>query len=408
MGSYFRTDPRKDTEERIKDTMLEVGHSISMTTITTMTSFLLGCMSTIPAIRWLCIYAVPTMAIVFIYQLTFFVGTLVLDERRVKANRKDLCICYVVNDNESSSDRRKKELVGESVVRKDTDADHGIQRVESTTSRQDDLDKHEDGNSTGCELPEGANRLPIEDDRKSLGCESDNTNAKGLGSADRFMGWYSTQLMRPSVKAIVLAVFTAYFAFAIYCTTNLSQRFRSQDFVPEDSYVGNFLEALDSYSDHVIGINVYFRGVNQSDPAVQQEMRQYMDDLIKMPAVNGTDPAFCWVMDIEKLKSRPAFELIKDMSFSDQVSIVLNHPIGKEAYGDDIVLDENGTIVASRCWLNPKYLDLNVVKEQINLLADQRAVSLAQPVNNGSLDDMKFFTFDKMFFLWVRAKAVFA
>jgi Patched family len=331
------------------------------------------------------------MSIVFIYQLTFFIGTLVLDERRVKAKRKDLCICCVVKEKDSGSDIRK-EARGDSA-----DSDPGTQREEeSITSRQDDVDKDQDGDSSGSKI---SNTLPLEDENKSLVYESDKTTTKGV--ADRFMAWYSTQLMRPFVKAMVLAVFAAYFAFCLYCTTNLSQQFRTQDFVPEGSFVGDFMEAVGTYSDHVISVNVYFRGVNQSDPDVQREMRHYMDDLIKMPAVNGTDPAFCWVMDIEKLKSRPAFELIKDMSFSDQVSVVLNHPIGKEAYGDDIVMDENGTITASRCWLNPKYLDLGVVREQIDLLADQRAVSLAQPVNNDSVDDMKFFTFDNMYFLWV-------
>jgi len=41
--------------ERIRSTLEEVGLSISMTTITTAVAFVLGCTSSIPGIRWLCL-----------------------------------------------------------------------------------------------------------------------------------------------------------------------------------------------------------------------------------------------------------------------------------------------------------------------------------------------------------------
>lgn len=41
--------------ERVRATLNEVGMSISMTTMTTATAFVLGCISTIPGIRWLCL-----------------------------------------------------------------------------------------------------------------------------------------------------------------------------------------------------------------------------------------------------------------------------------------------------------------------------------------------------------------
>lgn len=41
-GAYFRTGPSKETIPRIRETMEEVGNSISLTTITTTVAFLLG------------------------------------------------------------------------------------------------------------------------------------------------------------------------------------------------------------------------------------------------------------------------------------------------------------------------------------------------------------------------------
>ena len=75
-GAYAATDERKEPAERIRETMQEIGLSITITTLTTMLAFLTGCFSDIPAILWLNLYATPAIVIDFFYQITFFVGEL--------------------------------------------------------------------------------------------------------------------------------------------------------------------------------------------------------------------------------------------------------------------------------------------------------------------------------------------
>lgn len=99
-GSYIRTDPDKDVVMRIEETIQDVGLSITLTTLTSATAFALGTMSSIPAVFWLCLYSCPTILLVFVYQLTFFVAVIALDERRIAANRRDICICIVVPKSE--------------------------------------------------------------------------------------------------------------------------------------------------------------------------------------------------------------------------------------------------------------------------------------------------------------------
>ena len=87
--------------------MEAVGPSIILTTITTSVAFMLGTTSTILPIRWLCLYAFPTIIIDFFYQITFFVALLVLDERRIQENRRDCCVCITaVNTDDESDDER--------------------------------------------------------------------------------------------------------------------------------------------------------------------------------------------------------------------------------------------------------------------------------------------------------------
>lgn len=68
--------------------------AVFVTTLTSSIAFALGGLSTIPAILWLCLFAVPTIWFILLYQLTFFVACMVLDERRIAAGNRDCCRCF--------------------------------------------------------------------------------------------------------------------------------------------------------------------------------------------------------------------------------------------------------------------------------------------------------------------------
>jgi Niemann-Pick C1 protein len=119
IAAYTRTDVSKDTVERVHDTVDEVGMSIFMTTATSVLAFGLGCISSLPAVRWLCLYALFTIAIDFVYQITFFIALIVIDERRVADRRRDCLVCCVVKrpaDEAMEEDAPSEKRIGERVM----------------------------------------------------------------------------------------------------------------------------------------------------------------------------------------------------------------------------------------------------------------------------------------------------
>lgn len=52
------------------------------------------------------------------------------------------------------------------------------------------------------------------------------------------------------------------------------------------------------YSALVLTFEVFFRHVDQSDPAIREQMRDYIHRLAKLPQV-GKLPEGCWVLDFE-------------------------------------------------------------------------------------------------------------
>lgn len=92
-GAYSRTDHLADTVDRIATTIASCGGTILLTTLTASVAFALGLISTITAVRYLVIYAFVTILVDFLFQVTFFIALIVLDERRIKDNRRDCCFC---------------------------------------------------------------------------------------------------------------------------------------------------------------------------------------------------------------------------------------------------------------------------------------------------------------------------
>jgi Niemann-Pick C1 protein len=351
---------------RVQETMEEVANSISMTTITTIVAFALGAISSIPAVRWLCIYGLTCIGVDFIYQNSYFIAWMVLDERRVQTRRKDICFWIVMPDDDDEEEKAEEK-------------EHDAQRHD-----------HEPKNAASTE----SNATPI----RLTGYEK--------SAQERFMGWYADKLLHPASKAFVLVLFAAYTAGCIYSTALLTQQFNVENYVPKDSHVQTFFVNFEQYSSLFRAIQVYFRNEDQSDPVIQQQMIAYTEELAQMDQI-GAPPMFFWLRDFADMANNPEFEeqalalgLQKNATFEEQIDSALSIPEVRDVYGEDIVRDpDTGVIISSRCYLYLRKIDMESIPNQISLLLDQRKITQNQPINTGK-KEASFFTFDDLYFFF--------
>lgn len=99
-GSYFRGSVGANPVQRVADTVDDIGASIFLTTLTSSVAFGLGATSSIPCISWLCLYGMLTIVVILLWQLTFFVACIVLDDRRIQAQGGD---CFRCLDNQQEA-----------------------------------------------------------------------------------------------------------------------------------------------------------------------------------------------------------------------------------------------------------------------------------------------------------------
>lgn len=335
-GSYCRTDPKTKTEDRIGETIDDVGISITLTSITSTLAFALGCTSQIPAVYWLCLYAFPTVIFIYIYQITFFIAWIVLDERRIQHNKRDCCICITA-------------------------------------------------------------KVVDNDEQAPKGASSNQSNRSGSVFAS-LMTRYAEFLLQPVVKVCVILAFLSLAGVCAWSASKLTQDFQFTDVMPSDSYVTDFFYALEDYTvRNSINPFVYFRYVDQSDPTIQEQMQAYVDDLVAMDAVED-EPEFFWLRDF-KAFVHDNKDQTAGLIFNEQVDLFLSNLTFYDLYGSDIVRDNEGFITASRVEINFVNVNEEDVKEQMETLEEQRDITARQPINSGS-GDGKFFNYDSIYNIW--------
>ena len=78
----------------LSGTMARSGPTITMTTLTDLVAFAVSCRSIFPAIRYFCSYAALTIWSAFFMLMTFFVGCMWFDIKRINAQRQDMAPCF--------------------------------------------------------------------------------------------------------------------------------------------------------------------------------------------------------------------------------------------------------------------------------------------------------------------------
>lgn len=96
MNDLNRKDPHmrsKDLPTRIGLAVSKSGTAITVTSFTNFLVFLVSSVSRLPALRFFSLWASVGVVVDFSLSITVFVAALTLDQRRIDANRRDLCAC---------------------------------------------------------------------------------------------------------------------------------------------------------------------------------------------------------------------------------------------------------------------------------------------------------------------------
>jgi predicted RND superfamily exporter protein len=336
VDTYERTSKTKTPVERAHETIENAAISITMTTVSSTVAFSSGIFSTVPAVRWLCLYAAPTIFMVLICQVTFFVACVVLDDRRIRSNRRDCCLCLRVTQDDNNTATVKVQ---------DYTTDFSYRAIKS----------------------------------------------------------FCNYILQPKRKFIIVANFLTMFALCSWSASQLKQEFDFNDVLPVDSYSLRGIEALKKYRGNVaVRPQLIFRGVNFGDPDVQDQMEQFVNEIVDFEFVSQ-QPSKFWLRDFRiflqnnTLQNVTVLEL-QSMTFEKQMELFLNDTVYGDLFKDDIGYSKNGTIIQTRCIIEYDKVRADDVKQQMDALKKTENATNSQPINAGLKPiDQKFYLFADQF-----------
>lgn len=152
----------------------------------------------------------------------------------------------------------------------------------------------------------------------------------------------------------------------------------------------------DLYEANGVRAGVYFRDINFADQDIQDQMEAYVSELAAMPYSGDDEPFEFWLRDFRGFVEG---ESLEDLVFEEQIKRFLQDPNFYDSYNEDIVLDADGKMTASRTLIRLDNVEEEDVQEVVDVLELQRSISKSQTVNRGK-DDWSFFMFSEDFLIW--------
>ncbi|CAM9170392.1 unnamed protein product, partial [Ectocarpus sp. 8 AP-2014] len=269
VAAYDHTDPSLAVEERVALGVKRCGVSVTYTSLTNFFAFLLGSMTSLPAVEYFCLYAATAILFDFFLQARNnnpFVAFLTMDANRQKAGKIDWCCCFT----------SKKYL-------------------------QEQERQHQAGLRGRVTLPasngEGANIS-----QRALNLKAE---VRQLSTIGRFMKEkYAPSLLSVKGKALVLLGSAGLLAAGIYGVTQATQGFDVLDLAP-DGHFSIECECSPTYNtertrfydldlqEWYVPMNVYTQTVDYPDITVQTEIQSVNAEMLELKNVDG--PLDSWL-----------------------------------------------------------------------------------------------------------------
>ncbi|CAM9850692.1 unnamed protein product, partial [Ectocarpus sp. 12 AP-2014] len=262
VAAYDHTDPLLAVEERVALGVKRCGVSITYTSLTNFFAFLLGSLTSLPAVEYFCLYAATAILFDFFLQMTAFVALLTIDAKRQRAGRIDCYCCLTSERHLKQQERQHQEGIQRGVT---LPASNGESATNTQLKRDDEADVHQ------------------------------------LSTIGRLMkDKYAPFVLSAKGKALVLLASAGLLAAGVYGVTQATQGLDVLDLAPDGHFSIEYTVRSRYYDFDIqewyVPLNVYTEEVDYPDVAVQAEIQSIDDEMLELDKVDG--PVDSWLASL--------------------------------------------------------------------------------------------------------------
>ena len=409
--------------------------SITSTTLTDCVAFALGSATTIPAIRWFCVYAVVSVWMDFLFQITFFVALLVIQHGKTTDRN-----CHGPDDTNAVENQADTE---QGTGKDEESSNASITEDASDISRDPTTTNNDNDNDNGIHT----NTNTSDETNDSDGTANERQQTFTMKSYGMMLG--SNIGIRVMVWIFFVGMAVAGAVMACRVTVHLDLT----DWTPPDSqtdrYVYTKRDYFDEPSQRIFRGRLYFHNIDFSDARIRSAMKHYRNAILDLgedltvvqeATIAPTDARrsenSCWVNDFESFLDTATdvdgentavlttnmastnqtirMQSVHGLSFRETLDSFLADPTYGPRYAKSFVWKkhndtndgvEDSLVYRERIDLT---IDLDTTLKQVRFLQRQRRVTLDQSLNKNVVDGgpSRMFLDQEAFLGWAHYEAL--
>ncbi|TKR57948.1 hypothetical protein L596_030585 [Steinernema carpocapsae] len=320
LSAWRSTNYDMTLTERMMETFGDAAVSITVTSLTDLISFGVGCMTPFPSVQMFCAYAVVAVIFTYVYQLTFFAGIMVLTCKREVEHRHCLFF-YKIKKQVPDIGKREK------------------RRKEAASTKYWTIDSVDQGRN-----------------KKSV----DRSFEKNHYLARFFKTTYTEWLLNPFVRLAIICAFLFYLGVATYGCINIKLGLEPNDLLPDNSYGKRTLMLSEKYfSEYGSYLHVWMYNLSQVDLGHRRLWNVLEREIELYEHTEFTGYSDSWLRTFLAFVKQSGLLITQDNFVYILRNVFLSQPQYAK-YNRDIMFDVTGTYLdASRVPVHLRFVGAN-------------------------------------------------
>uniref|UniRef100_A0A1I7T588 SSD domain-containing protein n=1 Tax=Caenorhabditis tropicalis TaxID=1561998 RepID=A0A1I7T588_9PELO len=231
-AEWHRTNPKHSAEKRIGQTLSEAAVAISITSITDITTFAVGCYTTLPGVQMFCMYTCVQCFFCYVYQI-IFLGPVLAYAAEMEQNDQHALLFRKAVDPEKTESKVKLWLLSGSVNRQNQEVHR--RKSKKVTPVEDDVEKKS-------KLGEMVAKLEhtLEKHDEEPGHNSEETLVSKI-----FREIIGPFILQKSTQICAFLLYLVYISLAIGGCLNIKEGLDPKLLVRESFYLSKFYQIID-------------------------------------------------------------------------------------------------------------------------------------------------------------------
>ncbi|EFO23360.1 hypothetical protein LOAG_05122 [Loa loa] len=243
-AAWHRTNVEQDVSHRLSESLAEAAVAISITTITDMLTFGIGCLTTLPSVQMFCFYTFMGITFTYLYQLTFFTAVMAYSGKREGNGLHAITLKPIINQELADTLFKKVFLTGSVPSKVTISTNNTSSKIQSEIVQENVTRNEKMMEDVKITLSQKMHKKFIHF-KQNFSKELPKSKHRETMISKIFREYYGSFLLDSFTKKVFIFIYIIYLSFAILGCTMLEEGLNPKFLVLDSFYLSKFYILMD-------------------------------------------------------------------------------------------------------------------------------------------------------------------